>query len=101
MVVERDGTRRLTRFTPHSRPSALAPYNPHNAARRRFGVCAAAEMDTLGVMSADRKGGIPTIAVFRASDGALLTMDGVKDVNEAGPGAVDRWQSVADSASVV
>lgn len=45
---------------------------------------------------ADRKGGIPTLAVFRSSDGELLTMDGVKDVKEAGAGAVDRWEAAAN-----
>lgn len=42
--------------------------------------------------SSARKGGIPTLAVFRASDGVLLTMDGVSDINQAGAGAVDRWE---------
>lgn len=46
--------------------------------------------------SADRKGGIPTLAVFRAADGELLTMDGVGDVNQAGAGAVDRWEAAAE-----
>lgn len=43
--------------------------------------------------SSDRKGGIPTLAVFRSSDGALVTMDSVTDVNEAGAEAVGRWKA--------
>ena len=62
---------------------------------RRFGACAGSEMSALGMTSADRKGGIPTLAVFRAADGELLTMDGVDDVNQAGAGAVDRWEEAA------
>lgn len=53
-------------------------------------------MTALGISPSDRKGGIPTLAVFRASDGVLLTMDGVNDVNEAGAGAVDRWEAAAN-----
>lgn len=52
-------------------------------------------MSTLGMTSSDRKGGVPTLAVFRAADGVLLTMDGVGDVNQAGAGAVDRWEEAA------
>lgn len=46
--------------------------------------------------SSDRKGGIPTLAVFRATDGVLLTMDGVDDINQAGTGAADRWEDAAN-----
>lgn len=53
-------------------------------------------MTALGMTHSDRKGGIPTLAVFRASDGVLLTMDGVGDVNQAGAGAVDRWEEAAN-----
>ncbi|CAM9178062.1 unnamed protein product [Pylaiella littoralis] len=65
--------------------------------KRRFGACAGSEVSTLGMSRADRKGGIPTLAVFRASDGVLLTMDGVDDVNQAGHAAVDRWEAAAAS----
>lgn len=53
------------------------------------------EMPDLGITAAARKGGIPTLAVFRAADGALLTMDGVHDVRIHGAGAVDRWQAAS------
>lgn len=49
--------------------------------------------------SADRKGGIPTLAVFRASDGVLLTMEGVNDIVSAGAGAIDRWEAAATGES--
>lgn len=49
----------------------------------------------LNMTSADRKGGIPTLAVFRASDGVLLTMEGVNDIVSAGVGAIDRWEAAA------
>lgn len=45
---------------------------------------------------ADRKSGLPTVAVLRASDGLLLTLNGVKDVEEAGGGAVERWQRASE-----
>lgn len=45
---------------------------------------------------ADRKSGLPTLAVLRASDGLLLTLNGVKDVEEAGGGAVERWQKSSE-----
>lgn len=48
--------------------------------------------------SANRKGGIPTLAVFRASDGVLLTMEGVNDIVSAGVGAIDRWEAAAAAA---
>ncbi|CAM9244399.1 unnamed protein product [Hapterophycus canaliculatus] len=64
--------------------------------KRRFGACAGSEMSALGMSYADRKGGIPTLAVFRASDGVLLTMNGVGDVEQAGSGAVDRWEAAAN-----
>lgn len=56
-------------------------------------------MSTLGITSSDRKGGIPTLAVFRASDGVLLTMDGVDDINRAGAGAIDGWEAAAAAAA--
>ncbi|CBJ30089.1 conserved unknown protein [Ectocarpus siliculosus] len=64
--------------------------------KRRFGACAGSEVTALGMSPSDRKGGIPTLAVFRASDGVLLTMNGVDDVNQAGAGAVDRWEAAAN-----
>ena len=72
---------------------------PANVYGRRYGVCAGSERSQLGMTSADRKGGVPTLVVFRASDGALLTMDGVSDINQAGAGAVDRWEAAAASAA--
>lgn len=67
--------------------------------KRRYGVCAGSERSQLGMSSADRKGGVPTLVVLRASDGTLLTMDGVADINQAGAGAVDRWEAAAASAA--
>lgn len=56
-------------------------------------------MSTLGISPAERKGGVPTVAVFRAADGLLLTMDGVRDVGQAGAGAVDLWEAAAAAAN--
>ncbi|CAN0291402.1 unnamed protein product [Ascophyllum nodosum] len=67
--------------------------------KKRFGVCAGAEVSELGMTYADRKGGIPTLAVFRASDEVLLTINGVDDVMAAGVGAVDRWEAAASAAA--
>eukprot|EP00752_Nemacystus_decipiens_P017820 g15977.t1 len=75
---------------------AVAFEGDHRAdLKRRFGACAGSEMTALGMTYSDRKGGIPTLAVFRAADGVLLTMDGVSDINQAGAGAVDRWEEAA------
>ncbi|CAN0229890.1 unnamed protein product [Discosporangium mesarthrocarpum] len=68
----------------------------HRAAlKKRLGVCAASEMGELGIDSASRKDGIPTVAVFRNSDGALVTLAGVRDVEEAGAGVFRRWKLAA------
>lgn len=83
-------------YVPANRPPLRAlsvlPWFSHV---RRYGACAGAEMSTLGISPAERKGGVPTIAVFRAADGVLLTMDGAHDVGQAGAGAVDLWEAAA------
>ncbi|CAM9686717.1 unnamed protein product [Choristocarpus tenellus] len=63
--------------------------------KRKLGTCAGAEMAELEMDRSSRKYGIPTIAVFRTSDGALITMDGVRDVEEAGSRAFELWEAAA------
>ena len=84
--------------TPH-RGNAPATRSQTVDLTRRFGVCAGAEVSELGMTYADRKEGIPTLAVFRASDEVLLTMNGVDNVMAAGAGAVDRWEAAASAAA--
>ena len=72
----------------------IIPYesesNERTGLKRYFKTCAAREASALEV---DRKNGIPTLIIIDGKTHAVLTSDGVSDVQSYGKEAFERWRS--------
>jgi nucleoredoxin len=65
--------------------------------KRHFGVCAAKEVESLGMTPDERKSGIPTLIVLESSTGKIVTMDGVQNVMDSNESAVENWKKSLSS----
>lgn len=72
----------------------IIPYesesNERTGLKRYFKTCAAREASALEV---DRKNGIPTLIIIDGKTHAVLTSDGVSDVQSYGKEAFERWRN--------
>ncbi|KAL3929142.1 MAG: hypothetical protein SGARI_004836, partial [Bacillariaceae sp.] len=68
--------------------------------KRHFGICAKKEMETLGITSDDRKGGIPTLILIDTKTGKVLHSDAIPHV--MGDTKVEcpltHWKSLVEAA---
>ncbi|TDH69280.1 hypothetical protein CCR75_007887 [Bremia lactucae] len=59
--------------------------------KRKFGICASAEVDDLYPIT--RQGGIPTLLIIRC-DGEILDADGINSIKRDGFEALTKWQQL-------